>query len=1448
VRRRRPTVSVSGAGAIAAGGSIGSASTTYIGTQVLGMSAVPVDVAAKDPDSVYTAVDVEAFTGREWLTSSIDDFLAAHPCGYLFVVAEAGLGKTAFAAWLVKTRSYFSHFSRYAGGRSVRAALQNLSAQLVREFNLEDHAPGGMLPDWTQTPGGFESVLGLAAARARQAGHRVVLVVDGLDEAEPSRDGLAFGLPPMLPEGVYVVATYRTGLSPGRPESPAVILPISKTDPRNADDIRRYLDKAAGEELLAARLAEAGTDQALFTEQLAQRSGGVWVYLRYVLEEVRLGLRAPDAIQGLPARLLDYYADQIRRWKQDPAWNHTLLPLLATIGVAGEPLPVTVLARLAGALDVAAVRRWCDLTARALLTTTRPPPAGGPLRYEIYHASFREALSAWPTDHIPEPPGASHELEPLADELQPAIRGAHSRIADCYLSFFGGIDSGLPALAASPGLGGIDGGYALRWLPWHLLSADREDHLHGLLACSSQGRNVWFRAHDYAGDLAGYLRDIVSARNSTSRLASQLRYVIVEASIASLSTMLPPVLLGELVGRGLWAPSRALSHVERMADEPRQAQALARIAAQLPSGLLGEALSLALRLRDNENRAQALEALIPHVPDQILERQLDWLISGVAECYSSRLFGPLVALASRLGSEMLDDLAMRMAVADAPAKAIMTFFRCADRAHGARDALAIAVQYDKTHGSADTLLASLLPYLPPEAFDDIFAAVRTIHQGDIELIRRLAKHAPAERLGDILNISSWHPYSFVDDIAPRLSEIPLTAAMDLCRSVSEAHSRAVMFAALIPRLDASESRRLLEQPSAYSDFFAASGILDFDDSKYGSIITGLLLDQLPEEEARVLVDQLLVRLPSHLDESDSLDLFKYIPNYAVAARCLSVEMRRAVLHEIALGMSISQSDAEHQAPFLTRFAPLSKDEVDMVFGVLERAQPLTWWPGSGLWLADCLALEAPDEVLEKIRERVTTFPIEESCFTAIAALGQHQEDVTCDQTAERALALAATIPNPRRKAQAVAELSPILTRGELATQAFDILEDVGLYAGVRAKDRLAGTLSVPQLQEIADEACTFGASEAILQVPQTLARLAALGFADVIDRVLPRASEHEKVLRVAPLLSASQADSIWRTRRRDRLTEAEAASLAALVGRFREEQRGARADEILSDYRGWVDDHDARILGELARATSTERLTQTIRDLFEPGRRLPDPILGHLAPSLPESLLEDAFRYAMSVRDHWYSCVELAALAPRLSGPLVERAVGHVLGTECDRSIKARAITALALQVRDNSIERERLLTVALDKRPQPDVMAELIPHLSARLRPRAVDHAVSRLCSQLNWKRYLDRADLDTMRKLLTVLHGPELENLYKRLGEDVRDPRVRAQAQAAVLQRSRDEHNADLFTGHQTLHYDWPGVFDRAALMSLFAAAAWWIEAHSNTALDEVVEAIFDAATWWP
>jgi hypothetical protein len=562
-----------------AGDAHGPVSTLHAEHLVLGRALVPLAVAVLDPEAVFTAVGLGGFTGREWLADAVDAFMAANPCGYVFIEAEAGLGKTAFVAWLVESRQYLSHFVRYPGGGSATVALGNLAAQLITRFGLDELAPGGMLPEWALAPAGFLSLLAAAARAAGQQGP-VVLVADGMDEAEVPDGGLPFGLPLLLPPGVFVIATYRTGRAPRRPDVPFQVLAIGKHDPRNLRDLGDYLAAEAAEEVLAARLAQSGTSPAVFIAELAQRCGGVWVYLRYVLRELRIGLRRPDEISDLPSGLDSYYADQVRLWQREAAWSAGLLPLLAILGAAGEPLTAATLARLGGTLDPEAVRRWCDLTLRPLLTTVRPAQPGGPLRYEIYHASFRELLNGSPQN----PDGEGYELLALAGELGQATAAAHGRIGDAYLGCLGGLDAGLPVLATDPGAAGIDGGYPLRHLARHLCAAGRAADLHALLAAEhkagDRSASIWFTAHDHTDTVLGYLADLSLARADSAAatdrdlsvgraapsLGMEIRYALIAASIATTAGKVPVTLLGQVIRAGIWHVRRGLDHASRIVD------------------------------------------------------------------------------------------------------------------------------------------------------------------------------------------------------------------------------------------------------------------------------------------------------------------------------------------------------------------------------------------------------------------------------------------------------------------------------------------------------------------------------------------------------------------------------------------------------------------------------------------------------------------------------------------------------------------------------------------------------------------------------------------------------------------------------------------------------------------------------------------------------------------
>jgi hypothetical protein len=295
------------------------------------------------------------------------------------------------------------------------------------------------------------------------------------------------------------------------------------------------------------------------------------------------------------------------------------------------------------------------------------------MRYEIYHASFRQVLKA---EHPGQPgmaTGLPSALQALAGELGAATTAAHSRIADTYLTSFGGLPAGLPALAADPAAGGADGGYPLRHLARHLDHANRHAELHQLLAAgqpASDGRtlNVWFSAHDTASTVASYLDDLTRARHlaaaDTDRalaarqlapsLGTEIRYALMTASIISRTTGISPELLSQLVQTRTWTPERGLDHARRLTDPHSRLNALLAICPHAPAAtqrtITDAALDAATAISDETYRASALTRLAPHLPPDQLTRALDAATAISNDYYRART---LTSLAPHLPPDQL---------------------------------------------------------------------------------------------------------------------------------------------------------------------------------------------------------------------------------------------------------------------------------------------------------------------------------------------------------------------------------------------------------------------------------------------------------------------------------------------------------------------------------------------------------------------------------------------------------------------------------------------------------------------------------------------------------------------------------------------------------------------------------------------------------------------------
>ena len=1412
----------------------------------------------------------EPVVGREWLAAEIDAFCDQQDRGYFVIEGDAGMGKTTFAAWLARERDYPAHFAQLDPDAATAAgAVRAIGAKLIADWDLTELGRGW--PTERSSSSWLRSVLSAAARRRDEVAPDtpIVVVVDALDaDIEPPDHHLPLGLPDRLPTRVYVVATVRTGGLRYVPERCAT-RGLDGALSENVADLRQYLVLAARERYLTDAMARAGLSPDRFADLLLERSAGIWIYVRYVLEEIKRDPRTVSALPDLPRGLEEYYNNNLGRLCNGPEGTSLHILVLASLAVAAEPVDAPTLAAFAGIGDWLRAELLLDGMLRPYCVVMRMPGESR-RRFKIRHPSLTEYL----TGSVPAADSAETgacdrpaNVSSLRTVLAEACRDTCNRICDRYLAAWGGMDRQVPDLEAAPELGGMDGGYALRWLATHLLAAGRAEDLHYLLACGPQKRNTWFEAHDRLGDVTGYLHDVERARGSARRLGMQLRYALIEASMASISTTLPPRLIGALVTRGLWEPSLGFSHVERITDEKRQTQALAQIADKLDEQLLGRALSLAMRCRDDENRAAALNAVIgvPHPPGDLLELAADAMFSTEYSTWGGRApieyspdsyLAPMVAVGMKLPANRRKELRMRHIHVLNQARygrAALALFGDGDHFERARRALSCAPQVDNEY-QRGLLVATLIPHLhlAPDVFNQVFTVLGTMSYLDAPLLA-LAEHAPPERLEEVLEFAArkWHPIAgFFERAGPRLTSELLPAALRLCQAVQRSDQKAVAFAAIAPLLNADQAQEFL----APGDDHTFSRPLIFEvlklyDERSELIVISALLDRLPRHEACKRASEYIswTRMSSR-SERLGLPLF---------ARYLQPDRRRTALTLINHGLKWPGDGPEQHAALLPRFWRLSNEEISDAFD----SAAANSWSDARFVVTEVLAPFLSDQLLLTLA-RSRALPLEEECFSALARLGQLQPEAKRGETALRGLIMAAGISQARYKSYAVAALAPILLHPELSAAAFEILRLADPFWGVRAIERMADVMPLEGLPKVPESIRDWISPDPRLDIPRILERLSADGRTDVIDRLLPQqdtswepARWEEALSGLAPVLSPAQARRLWATWDRENSGPHDAVALSVLAGRLPERERAAAVDEVLATCTpmSGSDREEEQALAWLARAASTERLTTALAELLNRERKVREWVLKEIAPILPESMIEAALQYALSDDDD-LTCKSLAQLAPRLSGARLNRAIAHVSRMKYQPWTVA-ALVPLAQQLPREHEDRETVLARALDaalfapsQSKLQGAMVRLIPQLPEPLRPRAVSAVADEVCSDLRWHRQPSGEQFDRLRAVLTVLRGPELERLYVRLGEEVQNPRVRAHAQAAVIQAG-GEHAEGFLGDGQSLHQNWPGDFDRAGIMDLTGAAAWWINETSRGAdVDEVVEAIFDVTRWWP
>jgi len=341
----------------------------------------------------FISSKTDRFVGRKFVFDTFDRFLTKNRSGYFLIFGEPGIGKSALAAQLVKTRGYPHHFNiAQQNIRTPRQFLSNACAQVIARYQLEHDS----IPEDATEDSNF-LVQCLHEAASKPENRPVVLVVDALDESErfnlPARANTLF-LPPDLPDGVFIFLTSRPLDNPRLQVTNQASLYLEPDSDANLKDIRAYIENFVKSDQIALdRISKWGVSMQFFidtlTGTLAKKSEGNFIYLYFILPVISQEGYRKDSVEELPQGLKGYY---LSHWEQmqisgPVEFDELYAPVVCILAVAREPVTVSQLNKWTRK-DANRIRRaiaqW-----RELLEIDKSSEED---RFRLYHTSFQDFL------------------------------------------------------------------------------------------------------------------------------------------------------------------------------------------------------------------------------------------------------------------------------------------------------------------------------------------------------------------------------------------------------------------------------------------------------------------------------------------------------------------------------------------------------------------------------------------------------------------------------------------------------------------------------------------------------------------------------------------------------------------------------------------------------------------------------------------------------------------------------------------------------------------------------------------------------------------------------------------------------------------------------------------------------------------------------------------------
>jgi serine/threonine-protein kinase len=329
------------------------------------------------------------FVGRKYVFDAIESFLTNNPKGYFTIMGDPGMGKSAILAKYVQDTGCIAHFNvQLQGPNRADQFLQSICTQLIDRYQLS-YDP---LPSNATRDGEFLGQL-LDEVAQRSNGKPLVIVIDALDEVDSASyriDANILYLPAYLPTGVYFIMTRRRDVEvPFTTYAPVQILSLLDYQTDSHRDVREYIqNRVNSSEKLRQHIDERQETVAAFTDKIVDKSENNFMYLRYVLQDIEMGLYQDLCLERFPQGLQGFYEFHWRRMglTANPIPD-AKIKIVYILGEVRQPVSRQQICDFSGedAYTVQTVlNEWKQFLHELLRDNQK--------RYSVYHASFRDFL------------------------------------------------------------------------------------------------------------------------------------------------------------------------------------------------------------------------------------------------------------------------------------------------------------------------------------------------------------------------------------------------------------------------------------------------------------------------------------------------------------------------------------------------------------------------------------------------------------------------------------------------------------------------------------------------------------------------------------------------------------------------------------------------------------------------------------------------------------------------------------------------------------------------------------------------------------------------------------------------------------------------------------------------------------------------------------------------